>query len=166
MALIRTAKSCGPDASTLASSWRSDLLATVTIKPDHRGEHEVSRKTIARGMPGVSGVTVVTNARVYYTTRAAAGAPGARHSLRPLCQRAGRAQQNSGALRRGIADLCPSSSPATNPKRLHKGANGSRECAPDDRLRDEAIHTSCGCPLDCFAGARNDDRETSRVLVV
>ncbi len=26
-------------------------------------------KTIARGMPGVSGVTVVTNARVYYTTR-------------------------------------------------------------------------------------------------
>jgi hypothetical protein len=35
-------------------------------------------------MPGVSGVTVVTNARVYYTTRAAAGASGARHSLRPL----------------------------------------------------------------------------------
>src|SRR3981081_2576510 len=23
-----------------------------------------------------------------------------------------------------------------------RGANGSRECAPDDRLRDEAIHTS------------------------
>src|SRR3954469_12513960 len=41
-------------------------------------------KTIARGMPGVSGVTVVTNARVFYTTRAAAGASGARHSLRPL----------------------------------------------------------------------------------
>src|ERR1700722_9583076 len=39
-------------------------------------------------MPGVSGVTVVTNARVYYSTRAAAGAPGARHSLRPLyCRR-------------------------------------------------------------------------------
>src|ERR1700723_3330625 len=31
-----------------------------------------------------SGVTVVTNARVYYTPRAAAGASGARHSLRPL----------------------------------------------------------------------------------
>jgi hypothetical protein len=29
-------------------------------------------------------------------------------------------------------------SPATNAKRLRKGANGSRECAPDDRLRDEA----------------------------
>src|ERR1700731_2729537 len=35
-------------------------------------------------MPGVTGVTVVTNARVFYTTRAAAGASGARHSLRPL----------------------------------------------------------------------------------
>ena len=31
-----------------------------------------------------SGVTVVANARVYYTPRAAAGASGARHSLRPL----------------------------------------------------------------------------------
>ena len=36
----------------------------------------------------ISGVTVVTNARVYYTPRAAAGAPGARHSLRPLISRA------------------------------------------------------------------------------
>ena len=35
-------------------------------------------------MPGDSGVTVVTNARVFYTTRAAAGASDARHSLRPL----------------------------------------------------------------------------------
>jgi hypothetical protein len=31
-----------------------------------------------------SGVTVVTNARAFYTPRAAAGASGARHSLRPL----------------------------------------------------------------------------------
>jgi len=56
----------------------------VANKPGHQGEREISRKTIARGMPGVSGVTVVTNARVFYTTRAAAGASGARHSLRPL----------------------------------------------------------------------------------
>jgi len=35
-------------------------------------------------MPGESGVTVVTNSRVFYTTREAAGASGARHSLRPL----------------------------------------------------------------------------------
>jgi hypothetical protein len=47
---------------------------TVANKPGHRGEQKETVKTIARGMPGVSGVTVVTNARVYYTTRAAAGA--------------------------------------------------------------------------------------------
>jgi len=29
----------------------------VAKKPGHRGELEVSRKTIARGMPGDSGVT-------------------------------------------------------------------------------------------------------------
>jgi hypothetical protein len=34
-----------------------------------------------------------------------------------------------------------------------QGANGSRERAPDDRLRDEAIHTLCAT-MDCFA--RND----------
>jgi len=61
---------------------------TVTKKPDRRGEHEISRKTIARGMPGETGVTVVTNSRVFYTTREAAGASGARHSLRPLNFRA------------------------------------------------------------------------------
>src|ERR1700730_18362281 len=32
----RTAKSCGPDASTPASSLREDAQATVTRKPDHR----------------------------------------------------------------------------------------------------------------------------------
>jgi hypothetical protein len=56
-ALLRTAKSCGPDASTPASSlrWRCEPdradhtfnpQATVTRKPDRRGEREISRKTI------------------------------------------------------------------------------------------------------------------------
>ena len=49
---LRTAKSCGSDASTPASSLREEAQMTVTNKPDRRGEHEVSRKTIARGMPG------------------------------------------------------------------------------------------------------------------
>jgi hypothetical protein len=41
---LRTAKSCGPDAPTLASSSReaSFLGATVAIKPGHRGEREIS----------------------------------------------------------------------------------------------------------------------------
>src|SRR5258705_685298 len=33
---------------------------TVTQARSRRGEHEISRKTIARGMPGYSGVPVVT----------------------------------------------------------------------------------------------------------
>jgi hypothetical protein len=57
-------------------------------------------------MPGVSGVTVVTNARVFYTTRAAAGASGARHSLRPLISRAGRFRQTSRETRGEIARVC------------------------------------------------------------
>jgi hypothetical protein len=40
-------------------------------------------------MPGESGVTVVTNSRVFYTPREAAGASGARHSLRPLIREGG-----------------------------------------------------------------------------
>src|ERR1700676_5549315 len=77
MVLTRTAKSCGPDAPTLASSWRSNPPMTVARRPGRRGEHEISRKTIARGMPGVSGVTVVvTNARVYYHTTRGCGRIG------------------------------------------------------------------------------------------
>src|SRR5258707_10173623 len=71
---------------------------TVANKPGHRGEHEVAVKTIARGMPGDPGVTVVTNARVYYTTRAAAGASDARHSLRPLMFRGYWFMHDSGAF--------------------------------------------------------------------
>ena len=45
-------------------------------------------KTIARGMPGVSGVTVVTMLVCsFYFACEAAGASSARHSLRPLIGR-------------------------------------------------------------------------------
>jgi hypothetical protein len=40
-------------------------------------------KPLRAGMPGDPGATVVTNARAFYTTRAAAGATGTRHSPRP-----------------------------------------------------------------------------------
>src|SRR5580704_17932085 len=56
----------------------------VTKSPITGESAKETVKTIARGMPGVSGVTVVTNSRVFYSTREAAGAPSARHSLRPL----------------------------------------------------------------------------------
>src|SRR5467141_26115 len=85
MMLKRTAKSCRSDAPMLASSLREEAQATVSNKPGHRGEREVSRKTIARGMPGRSGVTVVTMlVCLFYFACEAAGASSARHSLRPL----------------------------------------------------------------------------------
>jgi hypothetical protein len=77
-----TAKSCGPDASTPASSWRSNSPATVTNKPDRRGEHEVTVKTIACGNAGGPVVTMLV---CFFTfAREAAGALGTRHSPRPL----------------------------------------------------------------------------------
>jgi len=94
--MTRTAKSCGPDTSTPVSSSReaSFLGATVTRKPDHRGELEAAVKTIACGNVGCSGVSVVTNACAFYFAHAAAGAwaPGIPHALfgRNCRQRRGR----------------------------------------------------------------------------
>ena len=51
MMLKRTAKSCRSDAPMPASSLREDAQATVSNKHGHRGEREVSRKTIAQGEP-------------------------------------------------------------------------------------------------------------------
>ena len=62
---MRTAKSCGPDASTPASSPGETRFSRVTVtrKPDRRGEYDISRKTIARGMPGVSRCDLTTRVR-------------------------------------------------------------------------------------------------------
>src|SRR5712672_4656264 len=90
MMLMRTVKLCGSDAPMLASSLREGAQATVSNKPGHRGEREVSRKTIARGMPGETGVTVVTTlVCLFYFACEAAGASSARHSLRPLISEGG-----------------------------------------------------------------------------
>jgi hypothetical protein len=69
--------------------WRqvggSDSTGDGDNKPDHREERAISRKTIARGMPDESGVTVVTTLVCFFIfAREAAGASSARHSLRPL----------------------------------------------------------------------------------
>src|SRR6266566_2480192 len=104
MALTRTAKSCGSDAPMLASSLREEAQATVSNKPGHREEHEVSRKTIARGMPGDFRCDRGDYARVLcYFAREAAGALGTRYSLRPLLSGAEGFMHSSGASRREIA---------------------------------------------------------------
>src|SRR2546430_10540307 len=57
---LRTAKSCGSDAPIVGVKSAIRSAGDGVKKRGHRGEREVSRKTIARGMPGRSGVTVVT----------------------------------------------------------------------------------------------------------
>ena len=42
--ILRTAKSCGPDASMVGVKLAEVIPpAMVTTKPDHQGEHEVNR---------------------------------------------------------------------------------------------------------------------------
>jgi len=57
----RTAKSCGSDVPTLASSWRKYFRRRRWQESPVTGKStKETVKTIARGMPGVPGVTVVT----------------------------------------------------------------------------------------------------------
>src|ERR1700674_5451394 len=93
--LQRTAKSCGPDAPTLASSSRSCVGPTglrqnisaddggKTARSPGRARHKLL-KPLRAGMPGDSGVLVVTRVRSTNTSaHEAAGATGTRHSPRP-----------------------------------------------------------------------------------
>jgi hypothetical protein len=112
-------------------------LATVTNKPDRRGEHEVTVKTIARGMPGDPGVTVVTMLVCFLLfTHEAAGASSARHSLRPLI----------GRVRNFKAKL------ARNARRDCEIVSG-RHC---EERSDEAIHSSYTWRDGLLRFARND----------
>src|SRR6476620_109226 len=91
-------------------------------------------------MPGDSGVTVVTNSRVFYTTREAAGASGARHSLRPLIAVGRDVQANLARASGEIAKLCLPQScclkiePVALPG-CHHPPPGRRGAPPDDRLQ-------------------------------
>src|SRR5215813_15386709 len=79
----RTAKPCGPDAPTLASSLQlMNCRRRWLPSPAHRGERGISRNTIAQGMPDVLAEPVVT-AACFPCCRRAMGAASARHSLRP-----------------------------------------------------------------------------------
>ena len=167
-ALSRTAKSCGPDAPTLASRSWSDPRTTVANKPGHRGERGGNRKTIARGMPGVSGVTVVTNARVYYTPRAAAGASGARHSLRPLITEGGRFLEKLAHACGGIARPCLDAAGCLTgegggcAKRAHIRGLSTPSFRGDAKHRTSDVRLHIGESRDSGSGAcapsRNDDK--------
>jgi hypothetical protein len=79
---------------------------TVAKEPGHRGEHEVTVKTIAQGRPGYLGEPVVTTLVCFITfAREAAGASSTRLSLRPPFLRV-ISSNNSGALRRESVGRC------------------------------------------------------------
>src|ERR1019366_10358796 len=106
-AQTRTEKSCGPDAPTLASSWRKQFRRRRWQTSPVAGEStKETVKTIARGMPGVSGVTVVTNARVYYHYTRGCGRLGRPAFPAPSVERAGSFRHNPRESRRGIEKVC------------------------------------------------------------
>src|SRR5882724_12552533 len=124
--LLRTAKSCGPDAPTLASSSRSRVGPTglrQDISADDGGKRARSPgrarrkplKPLRAGMPGDSGVLVVTRVRSTTTSaHEAAGALGIRRSPRPLL--GGRFINASGASRRGVVNACLMNTSAPHPQ--------------------------------------------------
>ena len=81
---MRTAKSCGSGAPKQALRSR-DLSCERRWQPSkgHRGERDISRKTIAQGMPVDLALPVVT-AACFSCCRRAMGEVVTRHSLRPL----------------------------------------------------------------------------------
>jgi hypothetical protein len=81
---------------------------TVTRRIRRRGEREVRRKTIARGMPGDFRCDRGDYARVpcFIIAREAAGASSARHSLRPLISRGATLRVKLACTRGEIAKLC------------------------------------------------------------
>src|SRR6266446_2353685 len=102
---LRTAKSCGSDAPIVGVKSAIRSAGDGVKKRGHRGEREVSRKTIARGMPGRSGVTVVTNSYACFILHArprAHCAPGIPCAL--YSQRGEMILQTSGVSRRENAD--------------------------------------------------------------
>jgi hypothetical protein len=93
----------------------------VTRKPDHRGEHEGNRKTIAQGMPECSGEPVDDFVLSLHETM---GASGTRHSLRPLTFLGCMKLQNSGAVCRENAGACLTVI-ANDPARISEAASGA-----------------------------------------
>src|ERR1700722_1902431 len=109
-ARTRPAKSCGPDAPTLALS--GDNACALRLRwwqksPVTKESPKETVKTIAQGMPGDSGVTVVTMLVCFlHFAREAAGASGTRRSLRPLIFRGTAFISNLGAIAPESANAC------------------------------------------------------------
>ena len=111
-------------------------------KPGHRGERGISRKTIARGMPGDGGVTVVTT--LVCSFHSACEAAGASRAPGIPCALFGANDlHNSDAVRRGMVE--------------------TRNVIARS-VSDEAIHSFFASEMDCFASlAMTDDSWLSEI---
>ena len=151
---MRTAKSCGPDAPSLAST-----VAKVHGSP---GRSRISRKAIAQGMSDALRCPVCSCAHSFvHIARETAGAARIRHSLRPLIGEGEEFQeQTSGVSRREIAKLRPTTHLSSPPSaQLRTGAGTQYAAAyPRHCERSEAIHLSTCRGMDCFVASapRND----------
>src|ERR1700737_365799 len=101
-------------------------------------------------MPGESGVTVGTNSRVFYTTREAAGASGARHSLHPLIFRGWDFPAKLARMRGEIAKLCLRIKLFENCMRSRVARMSEREIRgrPHDRSRMSLRSSGLPCLLE------------------
>jgi hypothetical protein len=140
----RTAKSCGSDAPMLASSLREEAQATVSNKPGHRGDHEVRRKTIARGCRVISGVTVVTTLGAFFLSARGCGCIVRPAFPAPSDFRGERFMHSSGAWRGEIAKPC----------------FFTAGCLKCEAVRPSFARSASDASRHCFA-PRNDDLEPS-----
>jgi hypothetical protein len=122
--VLTPSRRCQVGGSTRRRRWQKSAA--------HRGEHEGNRKTIARGMPGVAGVTVVTTLVCFLFCTQGCG-----RIARPAFP-APSDFHGAGLFLANLGRIAPRECCCTSLR-----ANGSRECAPGDRLR-EAIQLSCG----------------------
>src|SRR5258706_4890204 len=108
-------------------------LVTVTTRTRRRGERGISRKTIARGMPGLLRCTCGDYARVLlsHCTRGY-GCIGHPAFPAPSDFLGERFLQSSGASRRGNAKVCVK----FEPRHCEEQSDASRRCE-----RSEAIHS-------------------------
>ena len=98
--------------------------ATVAKEPGHRGEHEVTVKTIAQGELGVSGEPVVTMLVCFFISHARLRVQRAPSFPCALVFSWANGFQNSGAQRRGKVDLCLLSNRCLWLTRGSRGNNG------------------------------------------
>src|SRR6267154_1288028 len=153
--LLRTAKSCGPDAPTLASSSRScvgptgfrqnlALRMTVAKEPGHRGEHDISRKTIACGNAGRFRCPRCYSCAFYHyqvhTRPRVQRASGVPHALfgRKIYQRLGRMAQRGRERASGIKTTSLRAKRGSNPESVIPGWSAG----PDPESRDSGFDAS------------------------